>query len=575
MAGAKNDSLSLLESPVMTQETNEDGSISFKCMMCPSKYKQLKRLQTHLKQKHGIAADLDDTTVSENFSPLMVSTHEDAVIEASNNNDETEEKGETSKETRKRNRETSDEEDDPQAWEKYIKEREKRAKVLEDIENKFESEIGDKTMASAVEEAEATLRQESTQEMTDKLSQAIKNAEDEMIVLEKNKGPDDSLNEDERKIKVSLQHLVDLKDNLLNSKESTIIDLKEEIDSLKKTIEEKDMVIRNKKALMKEKDKEINFLNKKAKTITRAAGNSPSKEALKDKCIKYERRIENLQGRIKNMEDLKDNPSVTKLEQTVKVHLAEIAAIKESLSTFEGRELKLKRKIPCDSKPCPLGRKKCQYSHDLEYKTQTDTYKKQLLCKYFADKGCRLSDAECPFSHSLEMASKRLDEESALSGANRFPIGPRDQSSASSRSYNDTNSFNNIANNRFRKVHHNANNDLSVEIMEDLSGYPQNDARRTLMAKATTVKEERLPRDNFSGNGQGTFGRRPHEEAPQHTKRPQQTHHESRTTDRSRDWQRGRRDWRRADRSRDRYQEGVREKYDRDGPNNQPQRRRY
>ena len=74
----KDTSLSLLE-PItqpMSQIENEDGTLAFKCNSCPQIYKQLKRLQTHLASKHGINIDLDETV--NNFSPTMVSTHEDA-----------------------------------------------------------------------------------------------------------------------------------------------------------------------------------------------------------------------------------------------------------------------------------------------------------------------------------------------------------------------------------------------------------------------------------------------------------------------------------------------------------------
>ena len=77
-----NTSLSLLESqapsqPAMSQVEGEDGAITFKCNSCDNQYKQLKRLQNHLRDKHGIQIDLDETV--NNFSPTMVSTHEDAV----------------------------------------------------------------------------------------------------------------------------------------------------------------------------------------------------------------------------------------------------------------------------------------------------------------------------------------------------------------------------------------------------------------------------------------------------------------------------------------------------------------
>ena len=141
------------------------------------------------------------------------------------------------------------------------------------------------------------------------------------------------------------------------------------------------MLVDVKQRELKEKDKEIREIMKKAKNITIAAGKSPSKEALKDKCIKHERSIENLMGRLKNIENTghKDNPVNTKLENQVKLQIQEIDSIKETLARFESREAQLKRKIPCDLRPCP-GKKHCQYSHELEYKKPQSTYKKQMLC---------------------------------------------------------------------------------------------------------------------------------------------------------------------------------------------------
>ena len=85
MANAEaNGSLSLLEEsptskPAMSQELNEDGVMVFKCAICQISYKHLKRLQNHLKQKHNMSVDLDDTVVSGSFNPEVASTLEDAV----------------------------------------------------------------------------------------------------------------------------------------------------------------------------------------------------------------------------------------------------------------------------------------------------------------------------------------------------------------------------------------------------------------------------------------------------------------------------------------------------------------
>ena len=276
-------------------------------------------------------------------------------------------------------------------------------------------------------------------------------------------------------------------------------------------------------------------------------------------------------------ENMKENPTVSKLEQTVKVHMGEIDTIRESLATYQANELKLKKRIPCNGKPCPVGRKKCLYNHDLEYKTQVDTYKKQLLCKYFANKGCRLSDEECPYSHSLEMVSKQMAEDSAT-GANMLPLGNKREHSQSS--HNDTPSFNNLANHRIRKVCESANNDLSVELVADLSQYPANDARRTLASRTATHRDDRISRPSnlSSGNGQGTSSWRSHKEAPRDHQRPHHPQHHQRNSRPERERQRNQweRDSRRQSRERG---EGTRRNYDREAPppsyHHQPQRRRY
>ena len=107
------DSLSLLESPVntpaMSQEVNEEGLVVFKCTTCNASYKQLKRLQTHLKSKHNMAIELDDTVMPN--SPLMTSTREDAVPNGSPNRIKKDSEP-TKSSTRKRNRVSSDEEED-------------------------------------------------------------------------------------------------------------------------------------------------------------------------------------------------------------------------------------------------------------------------------------------------------------------------------------------------------------------------------------------------------------------------------------------------------------------------------
>ena len=275
--------------------------------------------------------------------------------------------------------------------------------------------------------------------------------------------------------------------------------------------------------LLKEKDKEIRELVKRAKTITKAAGNSPSKEALKERCLKHERSIDNLQGRLKNISGtMKENPANAKMEQTIRHQILEIDAIKESMATLESTIAKLRRKIPCEAKPCPVGEKKCPYSHRLEYKSQQNTYKKQLLCKYFAGRGCHLADEDCQFSHSLELLAKEEEfRRSAGTGANNMPLGKRDSSYSS---FNDTEGTSNLANQRFRKVTQTANNNVSVEVLEDLRRYPENDARRTLNRKRSRSGEARWPRQGeVSGNGQGTSSWRSHKEDPRAELRPQQS----------------------------------------------------
>lgn len=524
----KDTSLSLLE-PItqpMSQIENEDGTLAFKCNSCPQIYKQLKRLQTHLASKHGIIIDLDETV--NNFSPTMVSTHEDAIGAAE---DEDKSCGEPTKIQKKRGRESDDEDEDPEAeLAKYRRDREKRAKVLDDLAKEFVSDIGDKTMEDALEAVERSglATPGETQAMTDQISQKIREAERAVEIQE---GKDDSAERDEKAIITSLQSQLELKDNLLNIKESRMIDLEEKIARLEAKLDEKDHILKNKKLLVKEKDKEIKDLTKKAKCITKAAGKSPSKEELKDRCRRFERTVENLTGRLKNLENSKKDSSVeAKLEQTIKVQIKEIEMIKESLSRFEAKEVKLMKKIPCEQRPCPFGRKKCQYSHDLEYKTQTTSYKKSLLCKYFAGSGCNLPDDQCEYSHSLELAV-RAEQSMSATGGNQQALGARG-------SYRD--SFNNSNMNRSnsRNVSTGANNNMSVEIIADLSKVPPNDARRTIIQKRTPKKE-----DMQAGNGQGSSSWRPRQEDPR--ERPR-SHRSVSTGRRFSEWNRGpeQRDWR-------------------------------
>ena len=96
-----------------------------------------------------------------------------------------------------------------------------------------------------------------------------------------------------------------------------------------------------------------------------------------------------------------------------------------------------------------------------------------------------------------------------------YPIGP---SQSQERSFNDTRGSNNLINQRFRKVSTGANNNMSVELVEDLRHYPENDARRTLIRNRSG---EDLRHESKSGNGRGTSGRGSHQEDPSRSMRPQ------------------------------------------------------
>ena len=540
MANSADISLSLLDSPTigrpaMSQETDEDGQVVFKCTLCTLQYKQLKRLQNHLKSKHSINLDLDDTVVSGQFtfSPKMQSTHENAAEEDKESvpeeNQVPKDIEKSKKVTKKRDRESSDEEED---IEEYRQERDKRARVFDDLEHKFDSKIGDQTLECAAEEAESTTinRQGATQALTDKLSQAIQDAESEILGLEKERK--DSLDMEDTEMKASLQRQLEVTRNLLNCKESQLIDQQEQIDELKEKVDSKEKLLKNKKLLIKEKDKEIRDIMKRTKGITKASGRSPGKEDLKEKCLRYERSIENLNGRIKNLTEAgsnsKDAAIIAKLEKTIEHQIREIDTIRESLATFEEREIKLKRKIPCEERPCPRGRKKCHFSHDLEYKKPADRDTKQELCKYFAGKGCNLDENDCRFSHSMDLlANMEMKVNKTMpragTGANTLPLGPRFQDS-----FDDSTGYNNLSNQRFRKVSEGPNNNVSVEITEDMSKFPQNDARRTLMQRAQGGRQDdwyRPNHNNRSGNGQGTSSWRSHTEAPREDQRPHYQSH--------------------------------------------------
>ena len=151
--------------------------------------------------------------------------------------------------------------------------------------------------------------------------------------------------------------------------------------------------------------------------------------------------------------DSKENPAIAKLEQTVDRQIKEIEHMRETMAAFEAREAKLKKKIPCEETPCKLGRKSCPYSHDLEYKKPVERGNKQYLCKYFAGSGCNLDESQCRFSHSLELLAKS-EAKAKATGANQMPLGSRGQNS-------------NEDVNRVRKVSQGANNNMSVEIVDD------------------------------------------------------------------------------------------------------------
>ena len=103
-----------------------------------------------------------------------------------------------------------------------------------------------------------------------------------------------------------------------------------------------------------------------------------------------------------------------------------------------------------------------------------------------------------------------------------MPLGNRSQDSFSS--FGDMSGPNHLNNQRFRKVSQGANNNVSVEIVDDLRGFPANDARRTLL-KNRLFKEEKEwynpePSTSWAGNGQGTSNWRSHQEAPREDQRP-------------------------------------------------------
>ena len=135
------------------------------------------------------------------------------------------------------------------------------------------------------------------------------------------------------------------------------------------------------------------------------------------------------------------------------------------------------------------------------------------------DRGCSYADEECQYSHSLELVAK-AEAAKAATGGNTYPVGQ----GYGQNSFNDTNGSNNLINQRFRNVIPGANNNLSVELVEDLRHYPANDARRTLV-RNRSGEDKRDSRLNLSsGNGRGTSGRGSHQEAPSRSLRPQSSH---------------------------------------------------
>ena len=118
----------------------------------------------------------------------------------------------------------------------------------------------------------------------------------------------------------------------------------------------------------------------------------------------------------------------------------------------------------------------------------------------------------------MELLSQGFPPKTAT-GANLLPLGQKD-------SFNNSEGTFNLANQQFRKVNQGANNNMSVEIIDDLRHYPANDARRTLLhnRSKTSAEEEKYVPDTYnnrSGNGQGNFNRRPHQEVPREPMRSQ------------------------------------------------------
>ena len=108
--------------------------------------------------------------------------------------------------------------------------------------------------AEEVENSTLTQKTPSTQVLTEGISQAIKTAESNLQEIEY--GLNDSIEKDEQHLKASLQKQLEIKDNLLNCKDSQIIDqqdrinkLEEEKDALSKTLNNKKNLQRPNNAL--------------------------------------------------------------------------------------------------------------------------------------------------------------------------------------------------------------------------------------------------------------------------------------------------------------------------------------
>ena len=518
-------SISLLESGMM--EGTQEGKLE--CQFCPAKYVRPKSLQNHLKAKHNIGNSEEEDKDKSTFSPLKSSTmdnDEESGIEPEK------EKGEVRANKRKAENHKAEEalEETEEQVDEQIKQqmmdREKRRKHLERLEERFDEEVDDSTMIEAGIQAEQGTQDGgnnvNTQALTEDINKQIEEAESKIIVMENDLN--DTFGEDKDGVIENLKKQLELKDMIISGKDTKLIEQEGRICELGGLVDKQARIINKKSMLIKDKDKEIKSIMRSTNNITIKAGLSPSKEELKKNLLQKKRQVENLNGRIKNLQEAKEKAErermgategeknqYEKMQAVVEHTVQELDGHKQKIAYYESEIRKLKKRIPCENKECTKTGKECAFSHSLEYKRYIppQTYKKNLLCDNFAGKGCNKSDEECTYSHSLELlAKKEAGDKGVLNGRDftKDSFGDED------------NSFG-LLDHRFKKVSQPAaaNYDSSIEVVAD---YSISDPRRTVNLKdgkeSNALNNNESRSNKYSGNAKGSLENRSHPRAQEY-----------------------------------------------------------